>query len=58
MGYHSRSPSETAMSRYKTLTSGTLSFRCYNGQVGEALAGVKVMNKVIGLAMPVRQAVN
>jgi hypothetical protein len=26
--------------------------------VGEALAGVKVMNKVIGLGMPVRQAVN
>ncbi|OWU16012.1 transposase, partial [Vibrio parahaemolyticus] len=29
-GYHSRSISETAMSRYKGLTSGTLSLRCYN----------------------------
>ena len=27
-------------------------------QVGEILAGVKVMNKVIGLGMPIRQAVN
>jgi len=26
--------------------------------VGEILAGVKVMNKVIGLGMPIRQAVN
>ncbi|MEZ9947058.1 transposase, partial [Vibrio breoganii] len=37
-GYHDRSISETAMSRYKGLTSGTLSLRCYNAQVGEALA--------------------
>ena len=29
-----------------------------NAQVGEILAGVKVMNKVIGLGMPIRQAVN
>jgi len=29
--------------------------RDYNAQVGEILAGVKVMNKVIGLGMPVRQ---
>lgn len=43
------------MSRYKQLLSPTLSLRKYNGQVGEILAGVKVMNKVIGLGMPVRQ---
>ncbi|MEZ9358092.1 IS5 family transposase, partial [Vibrio breoganii] len=53
-GYHDRSISETAMSRYKGLTSGTLSLRCYNAQVGEALANVKAMNKVLGLGMPIR----
>lgn len=53
--YHQRSLSETAMSRYKQLLSSTLSLRKYNGQVGEILAGVKVMNKVIGLGMPIRQ---
>ncbi|MGF1743162.1 IS5/IS1182 family transposase, partial [Vibrio profundum] len=52
--YHDRSLSETAMSRYKGLTSGQLSLRHYNAQVGEALANVKAMNKVIGLGMPVR----
>lgn len=30
----------------------------YDAQVGEALAGVKAMNKVIGLGMPVRQVTN
>ena len=53
-GYHYRSISETAMSRYKGLTSGTLSLRCYNAQVGEALANVKAMNKALGLGMPIR----
>lgn len=33
-GYHYRSISEAAMSRYKGLTSGKLSLRCYNAQVG------------------------
>ena len=56
--YHQRSLSETAMYRYKQLISPKLSLRDYNGQVGEALAGVKVMNKVIGLGMPIRQSVN
>lgn len=54
-GYHQRSFSETAMSRYKQLVSPTLSLRKYNGQVGEILAGVKVINKVIELGMPIRQ---
>ncbi|MGL5390578.1 MAG: transposase, partial [Shewanella sp.] len=53
--YHQRSLSETAMYRYKQRISPKLSLRDYNGQVGEALAGVKVMNKVIGLGMPIRQ---
>ena len=53
-GYHDRSISETTMSRYKGLASGQLSLRNYNAQVGEALANVKAMNKVIGLGMPVR----
>ncbi|MFH7566551.1 MULTISPECIES: hypothetical protein [Oceanimonas] len=43
------------MSRYKQLVSPKLSLRNYNGQVGEILAGVKVMNKVTGLGMSVRQ---
>ncbi len=42
------------MSRYKELTSDQLSLRNYNVQVGEALANVKTMKKVIGLSMPAR----
>ncbi|MEZ9553354.1 IS5 family transposase [Vibrio splendidus] len=53
-GYHDRSISETAMSKYKGLTSGKLSLRCYNAQVGEIMANVKAINKVITLGMPVR----
>jgi len=53
--YHVRSLSETAMYRYKQLISPKLSLRDYNAQVGEALAGVKAMNKVIGLGMPIRK---
>ena len=53
--YHLRSLSETAMYRYKQLISAKLSLRDYDGQVGETLAGVKAMNKVIELGMPVRQ---
>jgi hypothetical protein len=56
-GYHQRSLAETAMGRYKQLNSPMLSLRDYNGQVAEALAGVKAMNKVIRLGMPVRQQV-
>jgi len=47
-GYHDRSLSETAMYRYKTLTS------CYNAQVGEVYANVKAINKVIRLGIPER----
>ncbi len=56
-GYHFRSLSETAMSRYKGLTNGTLTLRSYNGQVGEALANVKAINKVISLGMPERKVI-
>ncbi|MEZ8718643.1 IS5/IS1182 family transposase, partial [Vibrio splendidus] len=38
----------------KGLTSDKLSLRCYNAQVGEIMANVKAINKVIGLGMPVR----
>ncbi|MGF1757248.1 IS5/IS1182 family transposase, partial [Photobacterium sagamiensis] len=31
--------------------------RSYNGQVGEALANVKAINKVIRLGMPERKAI-
>lgn len=37
----------------KTLISPQLILRDYDAQVGEALANVKVMNKVIRLGMPV-----
>ncbi len=57
-GYHQRSIAETAMYRFKQLIGPTLSLRNYNAQVGEILAGVKVMNKLIGLGMPARQPVN
>jgi len=49
--------SETAQHRYKALTSGTLSLRCFSAQVGEALANIKIVNKVIGLGMPKRKVV-
>jgi hypothetical protein len=57
-GYHERSLSETAMYRYKQLLSGKLSLRSYNGQVGEALANVKAMNKMTRLGMPVRHPIS
>lgn len=54
-GYHKRSIAETAMYRFKQLIRAKLSLRNYNAQVSEILAGVKVMNKLIGLGMPERQ---
>lgn len=54
-GYHERSLSETAMYRYKQLISGKLSLRAYNAQIGEIMAGVGALNKMLGLGMPVRQ---
>jgi len=46
------------MNRYKQLISAKLSLRDYNGQVGEALAGVKALNKVIMLGMPIRLTIS
>lgn len=43
---------ETAMYRYKTLTSGTLSLRCFNSQISKALANVKILNKMTGIGLP------
>ena len=40
---------ETAMYRFKQLIEPKLTLRNYNAQVGEILAGVKVMNKLMGL---------
>lgn len=44
-----RSLAETAMYRYKQLISPSLTLRDYNALVGEALAGVKAMNKMLSL---------
>jgi hypothetical protein len=46
------------MYRYKKLLSPQLTLRDYNTQVGEALANVKAMNKVIRLGMPVNYRVD
>ena len=48
-GYHQRSKAETTMYRYRQLISPTQNLRNHNAQVAEMLAGVKVLNKVIGL---------
>ncbi|NBI56324.1 IS5/IS1182 family transposase, partial [Photobacterium alginatilyticum] len=50
--YHSRSISETAMSRYKRLLGSSLSLRDYDAQVGEAYAAVRALNKLSSLTMP------
>ncbi|OLQ75743.1 IS5 family transposase [Photobacterium proteolyticum] len=51
-GYHSRSISETAMSRYKRLLGSSLSLKDYDAQVGEAYAAVRALNKLSSLTMP------
>ncbi|CAK2202994.1 hypothetical protein VCRA2121O157_70117 [Vibrio crassostreae] len=43
------------MYHYKQLLSDTLSSRCYNGQVGKMMAGVKAFNKMSRLGLPARQ---
>ena len=48
-GYHQRSKAETAMYRFKQFISSKLSLRNYNAQVGEVLAGVKAMKKMMVL---------
>lgn len=54
-GYHRRSLAETAMYRYKQLIGPKLSLRHYNARVAEVLIGVKVINKMNRLGLPVRQ---
>ncbi len=51
MGYHRHSVVETAMFRIKTLLGGHLSQRNYGAQVGEAMAMVKALNRMMLLAM-------
>lgn len=48
-GNHRRSIAETAMYRFKQHIRPKLSRRNYSAQVGEILAGVKVMNKLMCL---------
>jgi len=55
-GYHERSLSETALYRYKQLRDEKLNLGTYNRQIGEIMAGVSALNKILGLGMPVRQA--
>lgn len=51
-GYHQRSLSGTGMYRYKKLLGPQLALPDYDAQVGEALASVGAMNKVIRPGMP------
>lgn len=57
-GYHQGSNVETPMYSYKQLMGPKLSRRDHNALVGEMLAGVKVLDKVKRLDMPVRQPFN
>ncbi len=46
-GYHRRSLAETEMYRFKQLLAGKVSLRNYNGQVGEVMAYVSAINKLM-----------
>ncbi|WP_279452672.1 transposase [Aeromonas hydrophila] len=46
-GYHRRSLAETAMSRFKQLMTGKITLRKNNGQVGEVMAYVRAINKLM-----------
>ncbi|BEL98864.1 MULTISPECIES: IS5 family transposase [unclassified Serratia (in: enterobacteria)] len=50
--YNRRSIAETAMYRIKQLFGGTLTLRDYDGQVAEALAMVRALNKITKAGMP------
>jgi hypothetical protein len=43
--------------RYKTLIGNRLNFRCHDAQVAEMLVGVKALNKMLSLGMPVRREI-
>lgn len=51
--YTRRSIAETAMYRIKQLLGGSLTLRDYDGQVAEALAMVRALNKMTKAGMPV-----
>lgn len=51
VGHHRRSVAETVMFRIKTLLGGHLSLRNYDAQVGEAMAMLKALNRMMLLAM-------
>lgn len=51
VGHHRRSVAETVMFRIKTLLDGHLSLRNYDAQVGEAMAMLKALNRMMLLAM-------
>lgn len=51
VGHHRRSVAETVIFRIKTLLGGHLSLRNYDAQVGEAMAMLKALNRMMLLAM-------
>lgn len=50
--YNRRSIAETSMYRVKQLFGGSLTLRDYDGQVAEALAMVRALNKMTKAGMP------
>ncbi|TWV23674.1 transposase, partial [Klebsiella quasipneumoniae] len=50
--YNRRSRAETAMYRVKQLFGGSLTLRDYDGQVAEAMALVRALNKMTKAGMP------
>lgn len=50
--YNRRSVAETAMYRVKQLFGGNLTLRDYDAQVGEAMAMIRVLNKMTRAGMP------
>ncbi len=50
--YNRRSRVETAMYRVKAMFGGSLTLRDYDGQVAEALARVRALNKITKAGMP------
>jgi hypothetical protein len=50
--YNRRSIAETAMYRVKQLFGGSLTLRDYDGQVAEAMALVRALNKMTKAGMP------
>lgn len=51
-GYNQRSRSETQMGRWKTIIGPRLKARTIENQKTEAKTGVRVLNRMTGLARP------